>query len=144
MSWRSEAPEGNVHPEPIDILMYETAPLGSQVMDTIDQLELALDRDRLARKPVEGTGCSLKDFYSHHSASFDGRGDHISAENWLNDVDELLATTGCTNEQKVAYTAYMLTGEAKHWWQDKKAVLVADLGLEIAISWDVFKLEFNR
>jgi hypothetical protein len=107
-------------------------------------LELALDRDRLARKPVEGTGCFLKDFYSHYSASFDGRGDHISAENWLNDVDELLATTGCMNEQKVAYTAYMLTGEAKRWWQDKKAVLVADLGLEIAILCDVFKHEFNR
>jgi hypothetical protein len=44
----------------------------------------------------------------------------------------------------VAYTAYKLIGEAKHWWQDKKVVLVPDLGLETAISWEVFKHEFNR
>ena len=59
-------------------------------------------------------------------------------------MEELLATTGCTNEQKVAYTAYKLTGKAKHWWQDKKAVLVADLGSETTISWDVFKHESSR
>jgi hypothetical protein len=29
-------------------------------------------------------------------------------------------------------------------WRDKKVVLVADLGLETAISWQVFKHEFNR
>jgi hypothetical protein len=61
------------------------------------------------RQPVEGTGCSLKDFCSHHLESFDGRGDHIRAENWLNDVEELLATLGCTNEQRLAYATYKLT-----------------------------------
>jgi hypothetical protein len=45
--------------------------------------------------------------------SFDGRGDHICVENWMNDVEELLATLGCMNEHKVAYAAYKLTGEAK-------------------------------
>jgi hypothetical protein len=103
-----------------------------------------LDHDRVARQPAEGTGCSLKDFCSHHSKSFDGGGDHICVENWLNDVEGLLATLGCTNEQKVAYTASKLTREAKRWWQDKKVVLVADLGSETAISWEVFKHEFNR
>jgi hypothetical protein len=43
----------------------------------------------------------------------------------------------------VAYVAYKLTREAKRWWQDKKVVFVADLGLETAISWEVFKHEFN-
>jgi hypothetical protein len=69
-------------------------------MDTIGQLVSALDRDRLARHLVEGTGCSLKDFYSHHLASFDRRGNHISAKNWLNDLEELLATTGCKMSKK--------------------------------------------
>jgi hypothetical protein len=94
----------------------------------------ALDRDRVARQPIEGTGCSMNDFYSHHSESFDGKGDHICGENWLNVVEELLATLRCTNEQRVAYATYKLIGEAKHWWEDKKVVLVADLGLETAIS----------
>jgi hypothetical protein len=43
----------------------------------------------------------------------------------------------------VAYAAYKLMGEAEHWWQDKKVVLVANLGSKIAISWEVFKNEFN-
>jgi hypothetical protein len=59
-------------------------------------------------------------------------------------VEELLATLGCTNEQKVAYAAYKLTREVKSWWQDKKVVLVADLSLETVISWEVFTHEFNR
>jgi hypothetical protein len=91
----------------------ETLPR-SQVMDVIGQLVLDIDRDRIARQPVEGIGCSLKDFCSHHSKSFDEKGDHISAKNWLNNVEELLATLGCTSEQKVAYATYKLTGEAKH------------------------------
>jgi hypothetical protein len=43
----------------------------------------------------------------------------------------------------VAYVAYKLTREAKRWWQDKKVVFVADLGLETTISCEVFKHEFN-
>jgi hypothetical protein len=95
-----KGPEGSVHPEPMDIPIDEVILPGSQVMDTICQLVLALDRDRVGRQPAEGTGCSLKDFCSHHLKSFDERDDHIRAENWLNDV-ELLATLGCTNEQKM-------------------------------------------
>jgi hypothetical protein len=94
----------------------------------------ALDHDRVVRQLIEWVGCYLKDFCSHHSKSFDGRGDHIRAENWLNDVEELLATLGCTNEKKVAYAAYKLTGEARRWWNDKKVVIVADLGSKTTIS----------
>ena len=111
-----EIGDGSVHPEPMDIPIDEATLPGSQVMDAIGQLVSALDRDRIARQPAESTGCSLKDFCSHHSESFDERGNHIRAENWLNDVEELLVTLGCTNEQKVAYAAHKLTGEAKRWW----------------------------
>jgi hypothetical protein len=139
-----EIGEGSVHPEFVDIPIDKTTLLGSQVMEAIGQLVSAINHDRVARQPAEGIECSLKDFCSHHSESFDGRGDHISAENWLNDVEELLATLRCTNEQKVAYATYNLTGEAKRWWQGKKVVLVAELGSETPISWEVFKHEFNR
>jgi hypothetical protein len=97
----------------VDIPIDEATLPGSQVMDMIGQSVSALDRDRVARQPVEGTGCSLKDFCSHHSKSFDRRGDYNCAENWLNDMEDLLATLVCTNEQNVAYAAYKLAGEAK-------------------------------
>ena len=67
------SPEENVHLEPVDIPIYEVAPLGSQVMDTIGQLVSALDCDRVTRQLVEGTECSLKDFCIHHLDSFNER-----------------------------------------------------------------------
>jgi hypothetical protein len=76
-----EIGEGSVHPEPVDIPNDEATLPGSHVMDAIGQLVLAIDRDRVARQPDERTGCSLKDFCSHHSENFDGRGDQIHAEN---------------------------------------------------------------
>jgi hypothetical protein len=59
-AWEIRSPGGNVHPEPMDILVNEATP---------------------AEKSI-----------SHHSEIFNGRGDHIKAENWLNDVEELLTT----------------------------------------------------
>jgi hypothetical protein len=53
-------------------------------------------------------GCSFHDFYSHHFSTYDGTGGHLSVENWLNDIEELLETVGCTEEQKVAYTTFKL------------------------------------
>jgi hypothetical protein len=108
-----EIGEGSVHLDSVDIPVDEETLPGSQVMEAIDQLVSAIDRDRVARQLVKGTGCSLKDFCSHHSKSFDGKDDHTSAENWLNDIEELLATLGCTNKQKVAYVGYKLIREGK-------------------------------
>jgi hypothetical protein len=59
----------------MDIPIEEATLPRSQVMEAIGQLVSAINRDRVARQPVEGTGCSLKDFYNHHSKSFDGKGD---------------------------------------------------------------------
>jgi hypothetical protein len=76
-----EIKNGSVHPEPMDIPIDEATLSGSQVIDAIRQLVLAIDHDRVTRQPAEGTGCSLKDFCSRHSESFGGRGDHICAKN---------------------------------------------------------------
>ena len=67
-----EIGDGSVHLKPVDIPIDEATLLGSQVMDAIGQLVLALDCDRIMRQPAEGTRCSLKDFCSHHSKSFEG------------------------------------------------------------------------
>jgi hypothetical protein len=61
-----EIGEGSVHPELVDIPVEEVTLPRSQVMEAIGQLVSAIDRDRIARQPVEGTRCSLKDFCSHH------------------------------------------------------------------------------
>jgi hypothetical protein len=75
----------------VDIPIDEATLPRSQVMDAIGQLISAIDRDRVARHLAERTGCSLKDVFSHYSESFDSRGNHIHAENWLNDVEGVVS-----------------------------------------------------
>jgi hypothetical protein len=76
-------------------------------MDAIDQLVSSLDCDLMARQPTVEANYSLKNFHYHNFGNFDGTGDHISIENWLNDIQELLSTTRCIEEQKLAYTAFL-------------------------------------
>jgi hypothetical protein len=57
----------------------------------------------------------------------------MECENWLTNVEEILRLTGCIEEQKVQYTAYRLSGEARHWWTTKKALLIQALGSKEAM-----------
>jgi len=52
----------------------------------------------------------------------------------------LYNTLGCTDEQKVRYLALQLTGEAGRWWNARKVLL----GEETVITWEMFKVEYNR
>jgi hypothetical protein len=80
---------------------------------------------------VAGQSRTLKNFHSYSFDSFDGSSDHFGAKNWL-------------NERKVMYTTYKLSREVKRWLQAKKVLLVVELGLEQAITGDIFNEEFNN
>ncbi|XP_062164965.1 uncharacterized protein LOC133871551 [Alnus glutinosa] len=82
-------------------------------------------------------GCPFKRFERLNMPMFDGKQGPIESENWLVDVEEILQLAGCTEEQKVQYTAYRLSGEAKRWWNAKKVLLVQELGSERVISWEL-------
>lgn len=43
-------------------------------------------------------GCSFRELCNHHFPSFYGTGGYPRAKNWLNDIEEILETTGCTEE----------------------------------------------
>jgi hypothetical protein len=90
----------------------------------------------------EERSCPFKCFKRLYIPSFDRKRDPMECENWLTDVKEILRLAGCTKEQKVQYTAYRLSGEAKHWWTAKKVLLIQELGSEEAISWPRFQKEF--
>ena len=130
--------------QPIDIPVYEAAPKKIS-SDGRDWLVSVGHRPRQGGKAASHKAWLFsKAFLQSSLDSFDEIGDHISVENQLNDMEELLTTTKCTEEQKAVHTTYKLTGEAKHCWQDKKVVLIAELGLEITITQNIFKHEFNQ
>ncbi|KAF5465291.1 hypothetical protein F2P56_015311 [Juglans regia] len=75
-----------------------------------------------------------------HPPTFDGRGDPTLAEDWIQDIEEILRVLNCTDKQKVLYSAFKLTGEAKRWWILERTIKEAD-GRGV-VSWLHFKQIF--
>ena len=58
----------------------------------------------------EERGCPFKHFKRLHIPSFNRKRDPMECKNWFTDVEEILRLVGCTEEQKVQYTVYQLSG----------------------------------
>ncbi|XP_017441250.2 uncharacterized protein LOC108346705 [Vigna angularis] len=54
-------------------------------------------------------------------------------------MERIYDATRCPDENRLAFTEYLLTGEASHWWTSVKAIL-ADA--HSPISWAVFRSKF--
>ncbi|XP_047148159.1 uncharacterized protein LOC124820496, partial [Vigna umbellata] len=82
---------------------------------------------------------SLESFLQHHPAKFNGKGLPDEADQWLRDMERIYDAKRCPNENRLAFTEYLLTGEASHWWTSMKAIL-ADA--QNPINWEVFRAKF--
>ncbi|XP_035546535.1 uncharacterized protein LOC118348602 [Juglans regia] len=58
----------------------------------------------------------------------------------LQDIEEILRVLTYTDEQKVAYSTFKLTGEAKRWWISERTIREVE-GTEV-VSWLHFKQIF--
>ncbi|XP_035546584.1 uncharacterized protein LOC118348632 [Juglans regia] len=120
----------------------EANPSASEVLRVaVHQLIDDLVQNPLGRQLnfIEG-GCTVKQFNRMHPPLFDGRGDPTLAEDWIQDIEEILRVLTCTEEQKVAYATFKLIGEAKRWWISERSIREAK-GTEI-VSWLHFKQIF--
>ncbi|XP_041025420.1 uncharacterized protein LOC121265825 [Juglans microcarpa x Juglans regia] len=72
-----------------------------------------------------------------HPPTFDGRGDPTLVEDWIQDIEEVLRVLNCTDKQKVLYSAFKLTSEAKRWWISERTIKEA--GGRGVVSWPHFK-----
>ena len=57
---------------------------------------------------------SLEDFLKHHPVKFDGKTSPDAANQWLKDLECIYDAKMCPAENKLAFSVYMLTGEAEH------------------------------
>jgi len=57
---------------------------------------------------------SLEDFLKHHPAKFDGKTSPDAADQWLKDLERIYDVKMCPAENRLAFSMYMLTGEAEH------------------------------
>ncbi|XP_040988929.1 uncharacterized protein LOC121236544 [Juglans microcarpa x Juglans regia] len=73
-----------------------------------------------------GGGCTFEQFNRTHPPTFDGRGNANAAEYWIQDIEEIFGVLDCTDQQKVKFAAFKLSGEAKRWWNSEKVIREAE------------------
>ncbi|XP_017434634.1 uncharacterized protein LOC108341468 [Vigna angularis] len=54
-------------------------------------------------------------------------------------MERIYNAKGCPDDKRLAFTEYLLTGEASHWWTIMKMILADTHSL---ISWEVFRSKF--
>ncbi|XP_014495463.1 uncharacterized protein LOC106757331 [Vigna radiata var. radiata] len=54
-------------------------------------------------------------------------------------MERIFEAKGCPDDRKLAYTQYLLTGEAGHWWNSMRAILERR---GTPITWELFKTKF--
>ncbi|XP_017412932.1 uncharacterized protein LOC108324499 [Vigna angularis] len=82
---------------------------------------------------------SLESFLQHHPARFTGKCSLDEADHWFRDMERIYEAKGCPDERKLAYTQYLLTGEAGHWWSSMRMILERS---ETPITWELFRVKF--
>ncbi|XP_017405391.1 uncharacterized protein LOC108318911 [Vigna angularis] len=88
---------------------------------------------------IHQTEWSLESFLQHHPAKFNGKCLPDEADQWLRDMERIYNVKRCPDDNRLAFTEYLLTGEASHWWTSMKMIL-ADA--QSPISWEVFRSKF--
>ncbi|XP_047148657.1 uncharacterized protein LOC124820912, partial [Vigna umbellata] len=82
---------------------------------------------------------SLESFLQHHPAKFSGKCLPDEADQWLRDMERIYNAKRCPDENRLAFTEYLLTGEASHWWASVNALLT---DAHSPITWEVFRAKF--
>jgi hypothetical protein len=85
-----------------------------------------------------GRGVSISDFQNTRPLPFASALEPMDAEDWLRDTEWKLNTVGCTDDEKLRYATYLLSGPAASWWEN----LLAIQPLGIGIIWTQFKQKF--
>jgi len=89
--------------------------------------------------PPRSQKWSLEDFLQHHPPIFSGKVSPNEADQLLKDLERIFDANRCPAENRLAYTEYLLAGEAVHWWPNMKMMLEDN---REDITWDLFKKKF--
>ncbi|XP_027911569.1 uncharacterized protein LOC114170284 [Vigna unguiculata] len=112
----------------------------------MQQMEAARLEESKATTPVFGPEprptvreWSLEDFLKHHPAKFDGKTSPDAADQWLKDLELIYDAKMCPTEDRLAFSVYMLMGEAEHWWSSTRSILEER---DEPVSWETFRERF--
>ncbi|GJU87396.1 putative reverse transcriptase domain-containing protein [Tanacetum coccineum] len=84
-------------------------------------------------------GCSYKEFLACNPKEYDGKGGAVVLTRWIEKMENVQDMSGCSNDQKVKYTAGSFVGKALTWWNSQIRTLNQEVA--VSMSWNDFKLE---
>ena len=68
---------------------------------------------------------------------YDGSGDPEAAWLWLDKVNKVYGVMGCTDEQRVLFSSFLMEDRTKDWWD------AVERRYPCGITWDQFQQEFT-
>ena len=90
------------------------------------------------REVLEEPGRSIERVQKLGAKPYDGSGDPKAAWLWLDRVNKVYRVMGCTDDQRVLFSSFLMEDRAKDWWD------VMDRRYPDGISWDQFQQEFTN
>ena len=105
-------PESSTHPQPSQSVRPELTPgpIPVQMEQMAQMLEAALQQSRESRILTEHAR-------KLGAKPYDGSRDPKRALSWIEAKKEIFQMVGCTEEQRVSYSAFLLKDHAKDWWK---------------------------
>ncbi|GJW77737.1 putative reverse transcriptase domain-containing protein [Tanacetum coccineum] len=83
------------------------------------------------------SGCSYKEFLACNPKEYDGKGGAVVLTRWIEKMENVQDMSGCSNDQKVKYTAGSFVGKALTWWNSQIRTLSREVA--VSMSWNDFK-----
>ncbi|KAH7564847.1 hypothetical protein JRO89_XS09G0039700 [Xanthoceras sorbifolium] len=83
----------------------------------------------------------VEQFRKLQPPSFEGTTNPLDFEEWIRELEKVFDFINCTDEQKVSCAAFMLKGDAGHWWEMTKR---GHNTSNNPITWTRFKELFNE
>ena len=101
-------PESSVHPQPSQSVRLEPTP--GPIPGLMEQMAQIL---AAALQQPRESGISIERAHKLGAKPYDGSGDPQRALSWIEANEEIFQMMGCTEEQKVSYSAFLLKYRAK-------------------------------
>ena len=89
--------------------------VGTLTMDQVIQIVTAATRQ--TRESSEDQRGMIEHALKLGAKTYDGIGDLEAAYLWLDRVSEIYAVMGCSDEQKVLFSGFLMEARAKDWWE---------------------------
>jgi len=85
-------------------------------------------------QPQEQMG--LTDFLRHNLSMFSGNSTSDQADKWMRELEKIFRATSCSEDKKLIFATYLLSGEAEFWWMGAQKMMEARAE---SITWESFK-----